>query len=118
MQELGDLFKSMVFDKIVKKMIQSLFAKIPFLGWGPIGTIVSMLLTKLANALYEALAMYIDFQIIAFKNKKLEEQFTTASVELYSAANQYGIDSAEFEMARKANDDAFFKFIEMGDTPA
>ncbi len=117
MPDLGDLFKSLVWDNIVKMAITRLFSFLPgFLVGGPIGLFLRPIITgfivKFTDQLYEFLRLTINFQMIVFKVEDLERKYTEAGVELASIANEKGIDSPEFAEARKANDEAFYDFVE------
>lgn len=111
--ELENLFKSLVWDNLVKAAIKKIFVAAPFLAWGPLGIVAKYVIGKIADKLYEALKEAIDMQRIAFRNKDLRKGYERASVTLRIIAQDRGIDSDEFKKAReehKKNLAAFVRF--------
>jgi len=97
---MGDLFKELVFDELVKLAIKKLISKFAFLGWGPIGILTNFAVTKFAEMLYENLEEYIEMRKIAFRNKKLEKEFNKKAVHLKLISRQFEVDSPEFLEAK------------------
>jgi hypothetical protein len=119
--DLGDLFKKLVWDNLVKLALNKLFGLLPqFLVKGFLGSILTPFIThfliKFTDELYEFLKMTVDFQLVIFKVEGLEKKFTDAAVALHEVALQNGIESPEFETARKASDEDFFSFVELNFT--
>jgi hypothetical protein len=110
-----ELFKSMVWDKLVSLAIKRLLIKIPFLAWGPFGWITTQIISYLATELFLVIKEFVDFKTIAFVNKEHQKAFDLASVELKLLAMQKGADSPEFKEARekaKANLSKFVHFTQ------
>jgi len=95
---MGDLFKDLVFDKLIDLALNKLFASIPALGWGPIGWLVSYAVKKFATILYEEMGMHLAIQNIAFRNTVFEKEFRDASVRL-KLVSRLGVDSEEYKEA-------------------
>lgn len=77
-----DYIKLLIFDVIVKAAIQRLFLAVPFLGWGPIGLVVSFYISKFADFAYaigKEIVMDIEFK---FKNKEHQSAFDDELVKL------------------------------------
>ena len=108
---LEELFKSMVWDAIVKALIARLFVIVPFLGWGPIGLVVTWGLTLLAEKLYSAIKLFINLEMIVLRNAEHERAFTRAGSELYLIARDKGIESEEFGRAREEHKVALAAFV-------
>ena len=97
---MGDLFKDLVFDKLVSLALKKLFAKVAFLSWGPIGWFVTFIVNKFAKMLYEELEMHLAIQQIAFRNKSFEKEFNKESVKLKLISRDLGPESPEFLEAK------------------
>ncbi len=98
---MNDIFKSLIWDALIKLALTQLFKAIPFLGWGPIGWIVSMIAVYFGNKLYDVVEMFINFKMIIFNNEKLHREYVDASINLKNLAEINGIDSEEFKDARE-----------------
>jgi hypothetical protein len=109
--ETGDLFKSLVWDWMVKAALGRLFAAAPFLAWGPIGWIVTAVVDRYTGELYDLLHEFIDFKVIAFRNVELRDAFITAELKLKGIAQSYGIYSPEYKVAHEAERQDFARFV-------
>lgn len=89
-----------IFDKMVKAALGRLFAKFPFLGWGPIGWFVSFIVQKYAEEFYEETKLHIKLAEIAAVNAVAEKAHTEADVELKQIAETKGVDSPEYKEKR------------------
>lgn len=79
---MNDLFKRLVFDMIVKAAIKRLFIMVPALGWGPVGIVVSYLISKFADMAYDETKEYIELNMIKFKNEKHQRAFDKEFIKL------------------------------------
>jgi hypothetical protein len=95
----------------VKAALDALFKAVPWLGWGPIGWLVSYAITNYAGQLYELLKEYIHVESMVIKNEEFRTAYDEASVGLKLIANEKGIESEEFKTARKANREALSQFV-------
>lgn len=77
-----DFFKILIFDTIVKAAIKRLFLMVPFLGWGPIGILVSYLIQKFADMAYEEGKEAVILSTIKFKNEMHQNEFDKAFLKL------------------------------------
>lgn len=105
------LFKDLVLDQLVKAAIQRLFLAIPFLGWGPLGWMVTFIINKFVDFLYDELEIYIEIKKIIFKNNKLKKAFNQESIKLKVFAENFGKDSEEFKNAKENSKKVFSDFI-------
>jgi len=68
-----DIFKSLVFDVIVKEVIRRLFLAVPILGFGPLGILTTELITRFAKMFYDyqkELITFYKFEFISETNQK------------------------------------------------
>jgi hypothetical protein len=111
--DLGDTFKELVFDAVVKAGIARLFTALPFLGWGPIGIIVSWALTLLADRLYEALSLAIEMEKISIRNEQSRKAYDRALVVLRIVAREKGLESEEFRRSKNEAKEALSRLVRM-----
>ena len=109
--DIGDIFKDLIWDTLVKVALMKLFAAVPWLGWGPVGVLVGWIAGMLADALYEALRLAVDLQMITFKNEAHRRAFDDAGVKLKLIAKDKGIESPEFKEARVRHREALAVFV-------
>lgn len=100
--DIGDIFKSLIWDALVTAALNALFKAVPFLAWGPLGVVVSIIVRYVADWIFEGVDEYIDLQAIAFKKLELAREYAKYCVELKRVALVSGIDSVEFKNAREA----------------
>ena len=108
---LKNLFKSLVWDNLVKTAISKVFIAVPFLALGPLGKLTSWLLTKFAKKLYLQFEEVVDLKHIVYLNKDLRKEFDRASVKLKILAREVGIESNEFKKARKEHEKQLAAFV-------
>ena len=111
---MKDVFKSLVWDNLVKAGIQRLFVAAPWLGWGPVGWITGFIITHFADMLYEAVKLQIELELIVIRNEAFRREFNEASLNLKSISQSKGPESPEFEAARKAHAEALSRFTRFG----
>lgn len=108
--DLGDLFKDLVWDNLVKAALGRLFAAFPLLGWGPIGFVIGWVATRLAEELYKVTEEFIDLKLIVLRKQSHRQAFDHAGVVLKIVALDKGIDSPEFKNEREKHKLALSKF--------
>ncbi len=106
-----DTFKTLVFDPLVKGVIEKITASAGWLSFGPVAFIVSKLVTAIANALYDKLKLVINFQYIALLNEKHHKAYVEANTELRLIAKSQGINSPYFLEAREKRKKALALFV-------
>lgn len=82
---IDKVVKDLVLEIAVKAALKRLFIAVPWLGIPVVSQIVSYIAMKLAEFLYDELAMAISFAVIDFKTEKQAEAHKEASQELKSA---------------------------------
>ena len=112
--DLSKIFKDLVWDALVSLALKKLFAAIPFLGWGPIGWVVTLLASKLSAYLFDALHEVIDLQLIIIRKNELAQEYAKSAYELKLLAETKGIDSDEFKAEREKAKLALARFIKFG----
>lgn len=110
---LQDNFKELVWSEIVQAELRQLFSAVPFLGWGPIGYVISVIALKWAERLYKQFCTTVNVQMIELRNEAQENVYATASAELNIIAAQKGIESNEFKAARELHKRAFADFVRL-----
>lgn len=111
-----DIFKSLIFDELVKVVIAKVIDLAPFLSWGPVSFIVGKVITYIAGELYEVLKDIINFEVILLKNREHHVAYVNAHIQLRNIAKEKGIDSDEFKAQRKIQAAALASFIRYGGT--
>lgn len=97
----ADIFKSIAWEPIVSVVLKQLFTRFPVLGFGPIQWIISTLVFKFTDELYEAVRLFINLEVISFRNENFRIAFERKAVELKLVARSFGVDSEQFKEARK-----------------
>lgn len=100
---IGDTFKDLVWDAVIKYALGKLFEAIPFLGKPIINLVVTMVFKFVAEWLYDGLKGIISFENTFFVNNDHRKAYDNASVAQKIIARDKGIDSPEFRKARDAN---------------
>lgn len=109
--DLSGLFKSLVWDTLVKVALQQLFLAVPLLGWGPIGYVVSWVVVKLTDKLYDVTKTAVDLEVIVLRNEEHRREYAVAAVKLKLIAKSKGVDSPEFKNAREEHQQALSRFV-------
>lgn len=105
------IFKDLIWDNAVKYALTKLFAAVPFLGWGPIGSIITHYVFKFTDILYDLIKELINHNAIASKNVALQRRFDDAAVKLMLIADAFGEQSEEFRSADEEHMDKFSRYI-------
>lgn len=111
-----DVFKSLIFDELVKVAIAKIIGLAPFLSWGPISFIVGKLVTYIAGELYVLLKDAINFHVILLNNAQHHTAYIDAQIQLKNIAKEKGIDSDEFKAQRQKHAASLAKFIRYSGT--
>ena len=106
-----DSFKEILWDSLVKAAIARLFIVAPFLGYGPIGVLVSYIITKYSDIFYAVLKLSLNLEQIAVNNEELRIAYNDAAVKLHIIAKDKGIDSSEFKEFRNESKKALSAFV-------
>lgn len=109
--DVGDLFKSLVFDSLVKAAITRLFIAVPFLGWGPIGLVVNNIIVHFVDELYDITKTTLDLRAIAIKNNEHQQAYLAACLQLRIVALEDGPESTKFLEMREQHKNALSKFV-------
>lgn len=115
MDALSKIFKGLIWDLLISALLKKIFAALPILGWGPIGWLVTFIVGKLADALFEVLAEFVNFQVIVLRKEALAKEYAVQSYNLKQLADSKGIDSDEFKAQREKAKAALAQFVKFGD---
>jgi len=107
----GDLFKDLVWSAIIKAATSALTKAIPFLAFGPMPLITSLVVGLVGDFVYDQLKDVYNFQSVAIKNEMHRREFDSAGLKLKLIARDKGIQSDEFKEARQKYADALAKFV-------
>ena len=105
------LFKKLVWYNLIEAVLERLFVSMPLLAWGPIGVVVSWIVTSIGEQLFKALQTSIDVTAIKLKNVEAQKEWERTSIRLWFIAEDEGINSEKFKQAREYEKEAFSKFV-------
>lgn len=108
---LEHLFKSLVWDALIKAALARLFLAVPLLGWGPIGYVITWAVMKYSGELYAAIRQFIRLEEIAFRNEGHQKAYEAAALKLHLIAIQDGVDSESFRKQREIEKYLLSKFV-------
>lgn len=111
LQKIEDIFKSYVWDLILKAGLSALFVDVPVLGLPVIKQTIIFVVTTITDYFYKYLKLYVDFGAITFLNDAHEKAYETASLNLKLVAIDHGVDSDEFKAAREKAKDSLASFV-------
>jgi hypothetical protein len=111
-----DLFKTLVFDELVKSTIAYIIGLAPWLSFGPIAFIIGRVVVYVSGVLYEGMKEAINFEVILLNNAAHHKAFLKAQIELRGIAKNQGIDSPEFKRSREEHKTALAKFVRYSGT--
>ncbi len=99
---MGDIFRSLVWDSMVKAALQRLLTSLPsWIGGGPIGFVVSWAFQKIADRIYNELDKLVITQGIHLRNLSQRLAFDRAALALQIVSDAYGPESEEFKKERE-----------------
>jgi len=107
----NSLFKDMVWTPAVRLALEHVIASSAILSWGPIGTIVTLVVIHFADIFYDFMAKVIDMKKSVFVNHKNQMAFDKASLELMELADTVGEDSEEFKRQREKTSKKFSDLV-------
>lgn len=99
---MGDAFKFLVWDSLIKLAISELLKRVAFLSWGPVAFFITWLITKFSDVFYELFSDMIEIQVLILKNENIHKEFAEASLDLKRVAIARGVDSVEYKEVRSA----------------
>lgn len=108
-----DFFKELVWQNAIEEALSLLFTKMPLLGIGPLAPLVTWVVTKLTDVLYEKIKMLVDVKSVALKNDGLRREWEISNATLYHYALEYGEDSPQFKEERNAHKDHWRKLVSL-----
>lgn len=108
--DIGKIFKDFIWKGLVELALKRLFIAVPFLGWGPIGIVVSWLGQKIANELYDGVHEFLDLTVIAFRVPEAGVKYAKTVVELKRIALTGGIESPDYKKAYEISKNNFAEF--------
>lgn len=111
-----DLFYQLVWTNLVTAALETLFAAVPVLGVQPLRTLISWAARAFTDLIYEGADLFIDLQMIVYKNEKLRREFDRSAVSLKIISHNYGPDSPRYKEARDEFRTSFAAFVRIRPT--
>lgn len=108
---MRDLFKQLIWPRLIELGLKELFRAVPFLGWGPVGWITRWLVTMFAEALWKAANLAVDMTLIPIRNEGLRREYELESTRLRILAEKYTENSPEFIDAKEKAHKALQDFV-------
>lgn len=108
--DTNQLFKELVWHNLVKAALGQLFAASPFLAWWPLSAIITGVVMKYADMLYDSVKLFLDVEYIAMRNETFHREFTVEVVKLKAIAKNKGINSKEYQDEREKSRQALSNF--------
>lgn len=109
--DIGDTFKVLVWDAMIKAVLAQLFKAVPILGWGPIGVVLTWVAQRFTDYLYTTAIMVFNVAKMPFLNEAHRVAFDDATVKLKIIAAGEGINSDAFRKARDERKKALAVFV-------
>lgn len=109
---IEDFFKELILDNLIKASLRRLFLKIPLLGWGPFGIIITYFANKYAELFFEEMKMVVAIEKIKITNSEFESAYARASLKLHITANNYGTNSPEFKRIKHEAKEALATLVQ------
>lgn len=103
------IFKSLVWDNLVKAELTSLYASSTILTF--FKPLIDAIMTVITNSLFSNFKTYIDLGAVQLLDSQAESTFRTASITLAILAHDKGVNSDEFKKARENAKSALSTFI-------
>jgi hypothetical protein len=106
-------FKNLIWDTAVKFAISKLIAAVPFLSAPFLSGIISMIVFKVADVLFEKISLIVDLKLIVFRSEKLQKAYTKAALNLRELGEKKGVESMEYMTAREEHREALSKLVSL-----
>lgn len=87
----------------MRGVLARVFQAVPLLGWGPIGFVLTHIAVHFADRLYDGVVLFINVELIAYRNQEFQKTFERASTSLKIIARDCGIESKEFQDQRESS---------------
>lgn len=113
--DISDLFKSFVWDVMIKAAIADAMVALSLSPTGFLGVLLTKLIIYGTNKLYPYIVRFVKIQSIILQDEIHQKGFEKAQLKLKLVALKNGIDSQEFKDARKIEQDTLYKLIKFND---
>lgn len=107
--DIADLIMSFMRTAGLKAAFDLIVARIPFLGWGPIGWIVAGVVDWVGGYIYNGLEKFVTFNVIDYEVLAEDENYQNAVTALKAA--QAANDAAQIAVATTQFNDTLGKLI-------
>lgn len=113
--DISSLFKSMVWDVLLKRGIDILITSLSISPQGILAVIITKLIIIVANKLYPIIVQMVRIESVVLTDEVHQKSFERAQLKLKIIAKEKGIDSQEFKDAREKEKETLYKLIKFND---
>lgn len=118
MIDLGALFKTIVWDSMVRSAVTKLLAALILTPTGIVGEFVTWVALKATDWVFNNLVIpFVKVETIKLKNEIHQKQFDDASASLAIVAKDKGINSPEFAAQHSKEQNAFYNLVHFNSKP-
>jgi hypothetical protein len=110
------LFKTIIWNSFTKLAISELLASLGIAA-GPLGWIVTQVVTLISDRIYAVASMLLDLGTIKLRNAIHQAQFDNASEKLGIIAAEYDTTTPEFQKAHQDEQTAFYNLVSFNSDP-
>lgn len=113
--DISVVFKSMVWDVLLKKAISQMMVSLVISPTGFLGVLLTKVIIYVANKLYPIIVEFIKIESVVIKDEIHQKQYEHAQLKLKLIARKSGINSQEFKDAHEIEKNALYKLIKFND---
>lgn len=107
-----NLFKSLIWDPLVKAAMTALDVEVPVLAVWPLSSIINGVVNLASNAIFTQVRLLVDVTAIKLLNAEHEAEYNSAAEKLAVIAHDQGVDSDAFIQQREIAKAALSKFVQ------
>lgn len=115
--DLSLIFKSMVWDLLIKQAIADALAWLPLSISGPFGIVIGKAIGWLGDKLFTYFITVVKIEDISLMNSIHDKMYKNAQLKLKIIAKESGVDSQEFKNENAKMQDALWDFVRFNADP-
>lgn len=105
MNSADAVIKSLIFDVVVRVVIQTSMAALPILGWPVIAPLFGWVVIKIATLIYDELSKHVQFLLIDIQTEQQKQAYDKATTELKTAIDSgTNVDEAKEKFKNSLRD--------------
>jgi hypothetical protein len=113
--DFADLFKSYVWDVMIKVAIADAMVSLSISPQGWLAMMITKIIIYGTNKLYPYIVRFIKIEKVILQDEIHQKEFEKIQLKLKIIATNKGIDSQEFKDAHKKEQDDLIKLIKFND---